>query len=28
MTAEMTTMRRAPVVYVCGPMAGLNWQGM
>ena len=22
------TVRRAPVIYVCGPMAGLNWQGM
>ncbi|KKL53779.1 hypothetical protein LCGC14_2271980, partial [marine sediment metagenome] len=22
------TIRRAPVIYVCGPMAGLNWEGM
>ena len=22
------TVRRAPVIYVAGPMAGLNWQGM
>lgn len=22
------TIRKAPVIYVCGPMAGLNWQGM
>ncbi len=22
------TMRRAPVIYVAGPMAGLSWQGM
>ncbi len=22
------TIRKAPVIYVCGPMAGLTWQGM
>ena len=22
------TVRKAPVIYTCGPMAGLNWQGM
>lgn len=25
---EQITIRRAPVIYVAGPMAGLNWQGM
>ena len=22
------TVRKAPIIYVCGPMAGLNWHGM
>ena len=28
MISNKMTIRRAPVIYVCGPMAGLNWRRM
>lgn len=28
MCTDQITIRKAPVIYTCGPMAGLNWQGM
>lgn len=28
MSIDLITVRKAPVIYTCGPMAGLNWHGM